>query len=77
MPNHTHRRFLLRSTMGFLTTKEDLPRLVAEDRMQPVLVRCGAGRFVCPAQDVQHFVDIITKENRDYVRDLCVTTDKF
>jgi len=39
-------------------------------RLTQVLVRCGAGRFVCAAQDVLHFVTIIEADGRDYVRDL-------
>ena len=58
---------------GFLG-KEDIPKVVAENRLEPCLVRCGGGRFTCPAQDVQHFVDIITAEGSDYVRDVCLYT---
>ena len=54
---------------GFLTTA-DLPELVAYDRLRLCLVRCGGGRFIAPAQDVPHFVDIITREDSDYVRDV-------
>jgi hypothetical protein len=56
---------------GFL--REDHVKQMAEcdaTRLCMVLVRCGNGRFACPAQDAQHFVDIITKEGSDYVRDL-------
>ena len=64
--------------MGFLTDKEkDLALLIQEDRLQSVLVRCGGGRFACPAQDVEHFIDIISLEQSDYVRDLSVTRDNW
>lgn len=29
------------------------------NRMLLVLVRCGCGRFLCPIQDLQHFIAII------------------
>jgi hypothetical protein len=70
----THRQHLLNTTMGFLTQKEDEAKLIAEDRLQLVLVRCGSGRFFCPVQDLQHFIDIITREDSDYVRDVSVTS---
>jgi len=54
---------------GCLTTA-DMPELIAVDRLRLCLVRCGAGRFLAPAQDVAHFVDIITREDSDYVRDV-------
>jgi hypothetical protein len=69
--------------MAFLTV-DDLPKLIAINRFEPVLVRCGAGRFTCPAQDVQHFMDCLEfgmklckevngdefNESTDYVRDV-------
>ncbi len=70
--NKPYRQFLIRSSMGFLHNDVDLRRLIEEDRLQPVLVRCGGGQFSCPAQDVEHFTEIITKENSDYNRDLSV-----
>lgn len=70
--NRPHRQYLLRSTMGFITNDSDLDKLIAEDRLQPVLVRCGMGRFVCPAQDVKHFTGMVSKSD-DYVRDMSVT----
>ena len=54
---------------GFISA-EMLPDIIEENRLHPCLVRCGGGRFVCPAQDVQHFVDIITRDKKDYVRDV-------
>ena len=70
----THRQYLLKHTGGFLTHPDDEVKLIAEDRLQPVLVRCGGGRFSCPVQDLQHFIDIITREDSDYVRDVSVTS---
>lgn len=54
---------------GFITSDADLAAIVSLNRFQQVLVRCGNGRFVCPAQDVKHFTDIIEKSD-DYVRDI-------
>lgn len=73
-----HRQHLLNTSMGFLTDKEkDLALLIQEDRLQSVLVRCGGGRFACPAQDVEHFIDIISLEQSDYVRDISVTRENW
>jgi len=37
-----------------------------------ILVRCGRGRFTCPAKDVLHFIKIIKNEGTDYVRDVSI-----
>lgn len=68
----THRQYLLKNTMGYLTTKEDEEKLIAEDRLQIVLVRCGGGRFLCPVQDLAHFIEIINADGSDYIRDVSV-----
>jgi hypothetical protein len=47
-------------------------RASAQYRLTPVLVRCGGCRFTAPAQDVQHLIDIITADGRDYVRDVSI-----
>lgn len=60
---------------GFLTVA-DVADLAKLDRLRMVLVRCGNGRFMCPAQDCDHFCTIIRRdfdEHRndcDYVRDV-------
>jgi hypothetical protein len=54
---------------GFLL-RADIAEIASLDRLRPVLVRCGACRFTCAAQDAQHLVDIVTRENSDYVRDI-------
>ena len=46
------------SQHGFITDQQ-LPELVNIDRLMLVLVRCGNGRFLCPAQDAKHFIGII------------------
>ena len=62
---------ILKDQRGFL--KQDQVRaLVNENRLMPVLVRCGGGRFSCPAQDVEHFISCIGKSGMDYVRDVSI-----
>jgi hypothetical protein len=60
----------VKSTNGGFITDENLDDIILFNRLQPILVRCGNGRFTAPAQDIRHFVDIITKEGSDYIRDL-------
>lgn len=52
----------VRRNHGFLDS-DDLKALVAADvkREVQVLVRCNAGRFVCPADNAEHFVNVIAK----------------
>jgi len=52
----------------------DLPAIIAENRFQQCLVRCGGGRFICPAQNVEHFTRIIGNEESDYVRDVSLVS---
>lgn len=66
---------------GFLND-EQVPELIKIDRLMLVLVRCGNGRFLCPVQDLNHFIGIIEEhsklvenvskplESSDYVRDV-------
>ena len=68
---------------GFLTS-EDMPEIIKINRLMMVLVRCGNGRFLCPAQDLEHFMTIIQEHSQlthektgqpevacgDYVRDV-------
>lgn len=41
-------------------------------RLWPVLVRCGGGRFTCPVQDVEHFVQVVGASGLDSVRDVAL-----
>lgn len=52
---------------GFLSMA-DVATIAENDRLRQILVRCGNGRFTCPAQDVAHFYRCVTAGG-DYVRD--------
>lgn len=69
--NHEHPKLAkkLADNGFFITSPVDLATIACFDRLTPVLVRCGGGRFTCPAQDARHFMDIISKSD-DYVRDI-------
>lgn len=56
---------------GFLS-EDQVARIAADPatRTAVLLVRCGGGRFTCPAQDVKHFIGIIEANGGDYVRDV-------
>jgi hypothetical protein len=56
---------------GFIT-EDQIDELIEKNRLMKVLVRCGCGRFVCPVQDVRHFISIIQKEGSDYIRDISI-----
>ena len=56
--------------------EKSLEGLVEKDRLAPVLIRCGGGRFTCPAQDAKHFINIITEHGGDYVRDVSIWDKK-
>ncbi len=70
---------------GFLTSAE-VAEIAAdpETRLTRLLVRCGGGRFLAPAQDISHFIGIIERdaqraeapgEGNDYIRDVSVPAD--
>ena len=54
---------------GFIVDEEQLDAVIAENRLENVLVRCGACRFVTPAQNVKHMMKMV-EAGGDYVRDL-------
>ena len=69
-----------KENMGFVASDDDLASIVRENRLQPLLVRCCNGRFVCPAQDVMTFVELINGHETNYVRDISlpgVTSDLY
>jgi hypothetical protein len=55
---------------GFLEL-EDLRVLAREKRLTPVLLRFGACRCTCPAQDAEHIIDALTAHG-DYCRDISI-----
>ncbi len=59
---------------GFLRDG-DVAVIAQYDRQRLILVRCGCGRFLAPAQNVAHFAAIIEREGSDYVRDLSLSAD--
>ena len=74
-PENVEIRRILEENMGFIASDDDLAAVVRENRMTKILVRCGSGRFVCPAQDAKHFVNIINNSDNDYVRDLSILVE--
>jgi hypothetical protein len=61
-----------KSQYGFLKGRNDLAKVIEENRLQLCMVRTGNGRFITPAQNVQHYIDIIKNEGSDYLRDVSV-----
>lgn len=61
-----------KETHGFLTKLEDTADLIAENRLQMVMVRMGSGRFACPVQDLDHMIAMVVKADTDYVRDVSI-----
>jgi len=61
----------LDENMGFITDA-DLSEVIKENRMQLLLVRCGGGRFLVPAQDAKHFIDIVKRDGTDHIRDVSI-----
>ncbi len=59
-----------RERAGFLQAS-DVAALRAhpDARLWRLLVRCGGGRFIAPAQDVAHFIALVERGG-DYVRDV-------
>ena len=57
-------------TNGGFVTENDLPTVIAANRLQPLLVRCGSCRFIVPADQAEHIIGIIGREGSDYVRDV-------
>lgn len=64
--------FLAARPFGFVTAK-DMPELILLYPKCECLVRCGNGRFVCPADLVAYAIGEVQRCG-DYVRDVSVTT---
>jgi hypothetical protein len=72
---------------GFIKDNQ-VDALIAVNRLMLVLVRCGNGRFLCPVQDLKHFIGIIEehaklKEEKtgqpmqgDHIRDVSLPTQQ-
>jgi hypothetical protein len=58
------------NNQGGFIKEEQLPEIIAINRFQQLLVRCGNGRFLVPAQDAKHFIDIVEASKLDHVRDV-------
>jgi hypothetical protein len=59
---------------GFIS-QHDLSAIVEHDRLRQLLIRCGACRLVCAAQDAEHLVALIesgkdAQGHGDHVRDV-------
>lgn len=61
-------QFIQKHPGGFITDA-DMPKLIKLDRLCPLLVRCGNGRFTTAAQNVAHFIKCV-EAGGDYVRDV-------
>lgn len=72
MADNTHTTAL--DEGGFLTPAaiDAMAEFDSGWRMQQCLVRCSMGRFIAPAQDVKHFVDMVGRSKDDYLRDVSV-----
>ena len=65
---------LLKTKLGFVNDT-NIKDVIAENPQQLLIVRCGGGRFICTADNVEHFVAIIDKKHsEDYVRDVSIYT---
>ena len=58
---------------GFLN-ETDISDLAELDRLRMVLVRCNNGRFLCPAQNVAWFSDLLESTGKEWVRDMSLPT---
>jgi hypothetical protein len=76
MPGPTLNRVLrvVKNDNGGFLRAVDIKLIAEMDPMRLLLVRCGCGRFLTPAQDVAHFIRIISNEKTDYVRDVSLPT---
>lgn len=63
---------LVDENCGFIPDEATLFKVIEEDRLAQVLVRCNNGRFVCPAQDVLTFTKLIQTSKELYVRDISI-----
>jgi hypothetical protein len=62
----------LEKNHGIITSEDQIDELEKIDRFMLVMVRCNAGRFVCPIQDLRHFRNIIQEHGGEWIRDMSV-----
>lgn len=72
---------------GGFVTMEDVAQIERIEPHQILLVRCGNGRFLAPAQNVEHFVEVVNGSSAkrpdgfsghwDYVRDVSFTATDY
>ena len=74
MPVSLNRVLSVAKTNGGFLDRLGIETIAREDRLRLLLVRCGNGRFLCPAQDVDHFIQIIDRDGQDYIRDVSLPT---
>ena len=55
---------------GFIT-KDELPAIIAVNRLEQLLIRHSHGRMLCSAQDVEFHVKLIDDHDEAYLRDVC------
>jgi len=54
---------------GFVS-EDDLEEIVQINRLELLLVRCGGCRFMAPAQDIKHLINLVEANGKEYVRDV-------
>ena len=63
--------FIAARPFGFVTSA-DMPELIKLHRLCQLMVRCGAKRFICAAQDLNGMIAAVTAGG-DYIRDVSIT----
>ena len=62
-------------TRGGFITQDDLPAIVAANRLEPLLVRWSTGRATVPAQGVADLIEILDNAGGIvYIRDVSFPT---
>jgi len=57
---------------GGIINMIDLEFLASHDPWFIVLIRYSRGEIRCPARDAKHFIDLITRDRGDSVRDISI-----
>ena len=56
---------------GGYITQDELPAIIAINRLEQLLIRHSHGRMLCSAQDVAFHVRLIDDHSEAYLRDVC------